>query len=250
MSPAAPRGVPPPGARERLIVALDFSEPQQAEALAGVLGESASIYKIGLELACGGGLPLAKDLLSAGKRVFLDLKFHDIAETVRRACAGVARLGATFLTVHAYPQTMRAAKEGAAGSPLKLLGVSVLTSYDDHDLVEAGYAYGAADLVMRRAAQAREAGLDGLVLSAQEAPNIRSRFGRDLILVTPGIRPAGAEAADQKRIMTPALALAAGADYLVVGRPITRAADPRAAAEAIVAEMAAAEQQAVVGRKP
>lgn len=157
-----------------------------------------------------------------------------------RACRRVAQLEAAFLTVHAYPQTMKAAKLGAAGSSLRLLGVTVLTSYDDRDLTEAGYAFGAADLVLRRAAQAREAGLDGLILSGQEVSTVRARFGRDMILVTPGIRPAGAEAADQKRTMTPAAAIAAGADYLVVGRPITLAEEPRAAAEAIVAEIAAA----------
>jgi orotidine-5'-phosphate decarboxylase len=240
MSTAIPGGQAFAIARERLIVALDFAEPREAEALVANLGHSVSFYKIGLELAFGGGLSFAGDLLAAGKQVFLDLKLHDIAETVSRACAQVARLGATFLTVHAYPQTMRAAKQGAAGSSLRLLGVSVLTSYDDRDLAEAGYAYGAADLVMRRAAQARDSGLDGLVLSAWEAKAVRARFGRDLILVTPGIRPARAAAGDQKRIMTPAAAITAGADYLVVGRPVTRAEDPRAAADAIVAEMAAA----------
>ena len=204
------------------------------------LGDSVSFYKIGLELACGGGLPFAQDLIKDGKQVFLDLKLHDIAATVSRACAQVASLGARFLTVHAYPQTMKAAKLAAAGSSLRLLGVTVLTSYDDRDLADAGYAYGVADLVARRAAQAREAGLDGLILSAQEAGAVRARFGRDMILVTPGIRPAGVAAADQKRTMTPAAAIAAGADYLVVGRPVTQAKNPREAAEAIIAEIAAA----------
>jgi orotidine-5'-phosphate decarboxylase len=227
-------------AREKLIVALDFATPREAEALAAVLGDCVVFYKIGLELAYGGGLSLATDLAAAGKQVFLDLKLHDIAETVSRASAQAARLGATFLTVHAYPQTMKAAKAGAGGSRLRILGVTVLTSYDDRDLAEAGYAYSVADLVQRRAAQAVEAGLDGLVLSAQEAPVVRARFGDGLILVTPGIRPAGAAAAGQKRIMTPAAAIMAGASYLVVGRPVTRAESPRAAAEAIIAEIASA----------
>jgi orotidine-5'-phosphate decarboxylase len=224
---------------EKLIVALDLPTPREAESLVASLGDSVRFYKIGLELAYGGGLSLAGDLIKAGKQVFLDLKLHDIPATVSRACGQVAHLGATFLTVHAYPQTMKAAKLGAAGSPLRVLGVTVLTSYDDRDLFEAGYAYSVADLVERRAAQAHEAGLDGLILSGREVSAVRARFGRDMILVTPGIRLAGAAAADQKRTMTPAAAIAAGADYLVVGRPVARAGNPREAAEAIIAEIAA-----------
>jgi orotidine-5'-phosphate decarboxylase len=226
-------------AREKLIVALDFATPRDAAALVTMLGDSVSFYKIGLELVCGGGLPFAQDLIRDGKQVFLDLKLHDIAPTVSRACARVAGLGARFLTVHAYPQTMKAAKLAATGSSLRLLGVTVLTSYDDHDLADAGYAYGVEDLVARRAVQAREAGLDGLILSAEEVGAARARFGQDMILVTPGIRPAGTNSGDQKRTMTPAAAIAAGADYLVVGRPVTQAKNPRAAAEAIIAEIAA-----------
>jgi orotidine-5'-phosphate decarboxylase len=226
-------------AREKLIVALDFATPREAKALVVALGESVNFYKIGLELACGGGLPFAQDLIKDGKEVFLDLKLHDIATTVSRACAQTARLGARFLTVHAYPQTMKAAKSAAADSSLRLLGVTVLTSYDDRDLADAGYAHGVADLVARRVVQAREAGLDGLTLSAQEVGAVRARFGRDMILVTPGIRPAGVAAGDQKRTMTPAAAIAAGADYLVVGRPVTQAASPRDAVDAIIAEIAA-----------
>jgi orotidine-5'-phosphate decarboxylase len=227
-------------AREKLIIALDFETPHEAWRLLSALADRVCFYKIGLELAYGGGLPLARDLIQSGKEVFFDLKLHDIGITVSRACAQVARLGGKFLTVHAYPETMKAAKQAAAGSPLRVLAVTVLTSYDDQDLADAGYAYGVAELVARRAAQAREAGLDGLVLSALEAKAVRARFGRDLLLVTPGIRPQGDAAAGQKRIMTPAAAIAAGADYLVIGRPVTRAADPCAAAEAILAEMAAA----------
>jgi orotidine-5'-phosphate decarboxylase len=226
-------------AREKLIVALDFATPREAETLVTTLGDSVSFYKIGLELTYGGGLPYAQHLIKDGKQVFLDLKLHDIATTVARACALVAGLGAKFLTIHAYPQTMKAAKSAVAGSSLRLLGVTVLTSYDDRDLSDAGYAYGVRDLVARRAVQAREAGLDGLILSAREAPAIRASFGRKMILVTPGIRPAGAEASDQKRTMTPAAAIAAGADFLVIGRPVTQARNPRAAAEAIIAEIAA-----------
>ena len=180
---------------------------------------------------------MAERLIGAGKQVFVDLKLHDIPNTVTKATAQIARLGATFLTVHAYPQTMRAALEGAGGAGLKLLGVSVLTSSDDADLAEAGYALGARALVSRRAAQAEAIGLAGLVASAAEVAGLRAE-GRRLTLVCPGIRPAGGAAGDQKRVATPGQAMADGADYLVVGRPITESADPRAAAEAIAAEMA------------
>lgn len=225
-------------AREKLIVALDFATPREAEALVTGLGDTVSFYKIGLELAYGGGLPFAQDLIRDGKQVFLDLKLHDIPATVSRACAQVAGSGARFLTVHAFPQTMTAAKLAAAGSSLRILGVTVLTSCDDRDLADAGYAYGVRDLVSRRAAQACEAGIDGLILSAEEASVIRASVGNKMILVTPGIRQEGSTAADQKRTTTPAAAIAAGADYLVVGRPVTQAKNPREAAAAIVAEIA------------
>ena len=205
-----------------------------------VLGDSVGFYKIGLELAFGGGLTLAERLIGSGKKVFLDLKLHDIPATVERAAAQVARLGATFLTVHAMPQTMTAAAAGVGDSGLGVLGVTVMTSYDDGDLAAAGYAMGVRDLVARRADQAVAVGLTGLILSAEEVTAMRRRVGHKLVLVTPGIRPAGAAAEDQKRVMTPAAALAAGADYLVIGRPVARAADPRAAAEAIQTEMATA----------
>ncbi len=227
-------------AREKLIVALDFATPREAEALVTGLGDTVSFYKIGLELAYGGGLPFAQDLIREGKEVFLDLKLHDIPATVSRACAQVAGSGARFLTVHAFTQTMTAAKLAAAGSSLRILGVTVLTSCDDQDLADAGYAYGVRDLVSRRAAQACEAGIDGLILSAEEASVIRASVGNKMILVTPGIRQEGSTAADQKRTTTPAAAIAAGADYLVVGRPVTQAKNPREAAAAIVAEIACA----------
>jgi orotidine-5'-phosphate decarboxylase len=227
-------------AREKLIVALDFATPREAEALVTGLGDTVSFYKIGLELAYGGGLPFAQDLIRDGKQVFLDLKLHDIPATVSRACAQVAGSGARFLTVHAFPQTMTAAKLAAAGSSLRILGVTVLTSCDDRDLADAGYAYGVRDLVSRRAAQACEAGIDGLILSAEEASVIRASVGNKMILVTPGIRQEGSTAADQKRTTTPAAAIAAGADYLVVGRPVTQAKNPRETAAAIVTEIACA----------
>jgi orotidine-5'-phosphate decarboxylase len=223
--------------RDRLIVALDLPSVEAAQAMVSRLGDAVSFYKIGYQLAYAGGLSYAQKLTGAGKQVFLDLKLHDIGNTVAQGVKSVARLGATFLTVHAYPQTMQAAVE-ARGGALRILGVTVLTSYDDNDLNEAGYETSVKALVARRAEQARALGIDGLVCSPEEAANVRAIAGAGMALVTPGIRPAGAEAGDQKRIMTPAAAIAAGADYLVVGRPIVAASDPRAAAEAIVAEIA------------
>ena len=223
--------------RERLIVALDLSSVEAAEALVVRLGDAVSFYKIGYQLAYAGGLSYAQKLTGAGKQVFLDLKLHDIGNTVAQGVKSVAALGVTFLTVHAYPQTMQAAVE-ARGGALRILGVTVLTSYDENDLKAAGYETSVEALVARRAEQARALGVDGLVCSPEEAANVRTIAGAGMALVTPGIRPTGAEAGDQKRIMTPAAAIAAGADYLVVGRPIVAASDPRAAAEAIVAEIA------------
>ena len=224
-------------ARERLIVALDVPSVAKAEALVTRLGESVWFYKIGYQLAFAGGLPFAAGLIAAGKQVFLDLKLHDISNTVAKGVESVAELGATFLTVHAYPQTMKAAVEGKRGSTLRILAVTVLTSYDDADLAAAGYDMGVAELAAARAMQARDTGVDGLVCSAEEAANLRNIVGPGMALVTPGIRPSGSASGDQKRVMTPAQAIEAGADYLVVGRPVMEAADPRAAADAIVAEI-------------
>ena len=226
--------------RDRLIVALDVPSVTEAEAMITRLGDSVSFYKIGYQLGYAGGLALAADLARAGKKVFVDLKLHDIGNTVARGVESIARLGATFLTVHAYPQTMKAAVEGRAGSGLKILAVTVLTSYDNNDLHEAGYRMSVSELVEARAQQAQAAGIDGLVCSPEEAANLRKIVGAQLSLVTPGIRPAGSATGDQKRIMTPARAIAAGADYLVVGRPVMEAQDPKAAADAIVAEIAQA----------
>jgi orotidine-5'-phosphate decarboxylase len=224
-------------ARERLIVALDLPSVQAAESMVTKLGASVSFYKIGYQLAFAGGLQFAAGLIAAGKQVFLDLKLHDIGNTVGKGVESVARLGATFLTVHAYPQTMKAAVAAKGNSGLKILAVTVLTSYDDADLSAAGYRLGVGALVAQRAMQALEAGVDGLVCSAEEAANLRKIVGPGMALVTPGIRPAGSSRDDQKRVMTPAKAIAAGADYLVVGRPVVEAADPKAAAEAIIAEI-------------
>jgi orotidine-5'-phosphate decarboxylase len=226
--------------RDRLIVALDLPDVAAAEAMVGRLGDSVTFYKIGYQLGYAGGLAMVSRLAGAGKKVFIDLKLHDIGNTVSRGVESIARLGATFLTVHAYPQTMKAAVEGRAGSNLKILAVTVLTSYDDGDLHAAGYRLGVSDLVEARAQQAQVLGVDGLVCSPEEAAALHKIVGHQMHLVTPGIRPAGSATGDQKRIMTPARAIAAGADYLVVGRPVLEAADPRAAADAIQAEIAEA----------
>jgi len=229
--------------RDWLIVALDVPSVREAEALVARLGETVSFYKIGYQLAFAGGIDFARVLTSAGKQIFLDLKLHDIGNTVAKGVESVVRLGATFLTVHAYPQTMHAAVDARAGSNLRLLAVTVLTSYDDADLAAAGYDFTVSELVAERAAQARDVGVDGLVCSGEEAAALRPIVGASMVLVTPGIRPAGADAGDQKRIMTPAAAIAAGADHLVVGRPVIAAPDPKAAAEAIVADIAQARKQ-------
>jgi orotidine-5'-phosphate decarboxylase len=229
-----------PKIRERLIVALDVADVAAATSLVARLGDSVSFYKVGMELAYGGGFPFIERLVAEGKHVFVDLKLHDIPNTVERATAQIARLGAKFLTIHAYPQTMRAARAGADGSGLKLLAVTVLTSSDDSDLAKAGYALGVRALVARRGEQARAAGIDGLIASPAEAAMLRAALGPDMLIVTPGVRPAGADKGDQKRVATPSQAIADGADYLVVGRPVTQAADPSAAAEAIVSEIASA----------
>ena len=223
--------------RERLIVALDVPSVEAAKAMVVRLGDAVVFYKIGYQLAFAGGLAWAPALADSGKRVFLDLKLHDIGNTVAEGVRSVANLGASFLTVHAYPQTMKAAVE-ARQRDLRILAVTVLTSYNDADLAAAGYRAPVAELVAARAAQARDIGVDGLVCSAAEAEKVRPIVGNKFALVTPGIRPAGADAGDQKRVMTPARAIAAGADYLVVGRPIIAAADPKAATAAIVDEMA------------
>jgi orotidine-5'-phosphate decarboxylase len=223
--------------RDRLIVALDVPDVASAEAMIERLGDSVTFYKIGYQLGYAGGLPLVRKLADAGKKVFADLKMHDIGNTVARGVESVAKLGATFLTVHAYPQTMQAAANASKGSDLRILAVTVLTSYDNEDLKAAGYQLGVSDLVTTRAQQAQALGIDGLVCSPEEAGNLRKLIKPEMVLVTPGVRPAGADIGDQKRVMTPAKAIGAGSDYLVVGRPILAAADPKAAAEAIVAEI-------------
>ena len=225
----------------RLIVGLDLPNVDRARAVVDELGDAVSFYKIGHQLAFApekeNGLHLARELVDQGKQVFLDLKLLDIDNTVANGVKNVAAMGVTMLTIHAYPKAMRAAVEAARGSDLILLGVTVLTSMDDGDLEEAGYGMTAGGLVQRRAKQAAEIGMGGIVASALEASAIRSIVGDDMAVVTPGIRPAGADHGDQKRVMTPADALKAGASHLVVARPIVAASAPREAAMAITQEM-------------
>ena len=229
------------GADPRLIVALDLPTVGEADTLVERLGGQVSFYKVGLELLATGGMALAKRLTGEGLSVFADWKLSDIGNTVQRATAAIAASEAcAFLTVHAEPKSMQAAVQGRGSSPMKLLGVTVLTSLDDADLIEMGYAFTASELVERRVRQAVDAGFDGVISSPHEAALARRIGGPDFLVVTPGIRPSGAALGDQARAAGPADALRAGASHLVVGRPINAAENPRAAAEAITAEMAEA----------
>jgi len=239
MTAASPDVAP----RERVIVALDLPSVAEAEKLVWQLGDSVAFYKIGYQLGYAGGLSFARDLIGSGKKVFFDLKLHDIGNTVNKGVESIVNSGATFLTVHAYPQTMKAALDAARDSKLKILAVTILTSYNDEDVADAGYAGSARDQVKRKSEQACALGIDGIVCSAEESGMLRPIVGPSRLLVTPGIRPSGAESGDQKRIMTPAAAIRAGSDYLVVGRPITGAADPKAAADAIVEEVVQATER-------
>jgi orotidine-5'-phosphate decarboxylase len=226
--------------RDRLIVGLDLPTVAEAARAVAELGDAVAFYKIGYQLAFAGGLDFARELASEGKKIFLDMKLLDIDNSVAKGVENIARMGMTMLTLHAYPKAMRAAVEAAKGSGLILLGVTVLTSMDEADLRDAGYAEGPDALVSKRAGQARAAGMDGIVCAATEAAAVRQVVGPAMAVVTPGIRPAGAEAGDQKRVMTPAEAIRAGASHIVVARPIVGVADRKAAAGAILAEMAAA----------
>ena len=220
-----------------IIVALDFEDAIQARALIARLGGATDFYKVGMELYASEGMQFVRELAEAAKQVFLDLKLYDIPETVKRATAQVAKTGARFLTVHGSNAVMRAAVEGRGESRLGLLAVTVLTSFDREDLAELGYPSSIEDLVALRVKNAMAAGMDGIVCSAREAAAVRALAGPGAILVTPGVRSASAAVGDQKRVATPAEAIAAGADYLVIGREITRAADPRAEAVRILGEM-------------
>jgi orotidine-5'-phosphate decarboxylase len=226
--------------RERLIVGLDVPSLKEAEKAVRELDGVVSFYKIGYQLAFAGGLDFARELASAGKKIFLDMKLLDIDNTVAKGVENIVKMGMTMLTLHAYPKTMRAAVEAARGSELCLLAVTVLTSMDERDVIDAGYEYDPHTLVLRRAEQALHAGMGGIVCSAAETEAVRRIVGPDMAVVTPGIRPAGSDHGDQKRVMTPADAIRSGSSHLVVGRPIVAAADRRAAAEAILDEMRSA----------
>jgi orotidine-5'-phosphate decarboxylase len=221
----------------QLIVGLDVATRAEAEKVVRDLDGIVSFYKIGYRLAFAGGLDLARELAADGVKIFLDMKLLDIDNTVAEGVESIARMGMTMLTLHAYPKAMRAAVAAARGSDLCLLGVTVLTSMDERDLIEAGYEYDPHTLVLRRAEQALQAGMGGIVCAASEAAAARKIVGRKLAVVTPGIRPAGSDPGDQKRVMTPGEAVRAGASHLVVARPIIGAADRAAAARAILAEM-------------
>jgi len=223
--------------KDRLIVGLDVPTLAEAERAVSELGDAVSFYKIGYQLVFAGGLGFAAELVQAGKKVFLDVKLLDIDNTVAKGVENIARMGVSMLTLHAYPKAMQAAVAAAEGSNLCLLGVTVLTSMDEQDLRDAGYDTDPQSLVLKRAKQARDAGMGGVVCSAAEASLIREAVGPDLAVVTPGIRPAGSAAGDQKRVVTPADAIRAGASHLVVARPIVGADDRKAAALAILSEM-------------
>lgn len=229
-----------PSPKDRLIVPLDVPSVEDARAVVADLGDTVSFYKVGFQILYAGGFDLISELKAAGKRVFIDLKLLDIDNTVKSGVQSLSTLGGTFLTIHAYPHAMRAAVAGRGDSDLKLLGVTVMTNLDDALLQEAGYKERASALVIKRAVQARDTGMDGVICSAAEASAIRAIAGPDLLLITPGIRPANSSVDDQKRIMTPGMAIENGSDYLVVGRPILNAANRRAAAQEIVAEIEAA----------
>lgn len=221
----------------RLYVALDLPSVDEARAMVETLGESVSSYKIGLQLLPLGGADFGRELAAQGKNVFLDFKLHDIDITVEKAVRSIATIGADLLTVHARPDVMRAAAKGAQNSDLKILGVTVLTSLDQAALDDIGYHMSPEELVVRRVAQAQEAAIDGVVASAKEAAKIRSLVPADFLVVTPGIRMAGDDVGDQKRIATPANALSDGASHIVVGRPITQAPNPKAAAQRVIENM-------------
>ncbi|MCH8239065.1 MAG: orotidine-5'-phosphate decarboxylase [Proteobacteria bacterium] len=225
-------------AHERLIVALDVKGPDEARTLVAKIGAYAGVWKIGLELLFSGGAELARELSAQGQKVFVDAKLLDISNTVERATANIAAMGAAFLTIHGHDiKTLKSAVAGRGDAPLKLFAVTVLTSLNAADLAEQGIDESPADLALRRAELAKKSGFDGVIASGHEAASIREATGDDFLIVTPGIRPAGADADDQARVMTPTKAIRAGADYLVVGRPITQATDPGAAARAIVEEI-------------
>jgi len=221
-----------------LIIALDFDTAEEARALVKTLGTEAAFYKVGMELYATAGPDFVRELAGQGKDVFLDLKFYDIGETVKRATAAAVKTGASLLTVHGSMAVMRAAVEGRGDSSLRLLGVTVLTSFDEQDLRDLGFSCDPASLVLHRATNARDAGMDGIVASPLEAATLRAALGPDMLIVTPGVRSSGASRGDQKRVATPADAIRDGASHLVIGRQVTRASDPVAAVRQIRSEIA------------
>jgi orotidine-5'-phosphate decarboxylase len=229
-----------PKASDALIVALDHDHAAPALALVDALGDAVSFYKVGHPVVLGSETPCIRALLDRQKKVFLDYKFLDVEETVMRSVAAACKLGLTFITLHAYPKIMRAAARARGDNSLKLLAVTVLTALDQSDLDEMGITMPLEELVIKRAKQAKAAGFDGIVASGREAAMVRAEVGPDFIIVTPGIRPAGTSVDDHKRPTTPASAIANGANYLVVGRPIAEAKDPVAAANRIIGEIAGA----------
>jgi orotidine-5'-phosphate decarboxylase len=224
--------------RNPIIVALDVANVEDARGLVRSIGAGVGFYKVGMELYCAAGMDFVRELLGEGKEVFLDLKFYDIGETVKRAVAQVATTGVRFLTIHAVGQVMRSAIEGRGAAPLQLLAVTVLTSFDREDVVEMGYSCEVSELVLARAAQAIKAGVNGIVASPLDAAAVRAQAGPSAIIVTPGVRSTGAGKGDQKRVATPAEALQSGANYVVIGRQITRAKDPAAEVDRVLEEIA------------
>jgi orotidine-5'-phosphate decarboxylase len=220
-----------------IIIALDVKSAEEARGIVEQLDRSVDLYKVGLELYAAGGMEFVDELIAAGKQVFLDLKFFDISETVKRAVAQVAHHGVRFLTVHASTSVMRAAVEGSSGSALQILGVTVLTSFDESDLRDYGHSGTVAELVEHRVRNALSAGIDGVVCSPLEVARVRAIAGSKMVLVTPGVRSAGRSVGDQKRVATPRDAINNGADFLVIGRQVTRAADPVAEIQRIIAEL-------------
>jgi orotidine-5'-phosphate decarboxylase len=226
--------------QDRIIVALDVDSAQEARSLVARLGDGVRFYKVGMELYAAAGMDFVRELLDLGKQVFLDQKYYDIGETVKRAVRVAARSGVNLLTVHGSSQVMRAAREGRGDASLKLLAVTVLTSFDQQDLADMGYDCAISALVSLRVRKALEAGMDGLVASPLDAAAVRAQAGPRAILVTPGVRSGGAARGDQKRVATPSEAIRDGADYVVMGRQITRAADPAAEAARVAEEIAEA----------
>lgn len=223
-----------------IIVALDVETAAEARNLVYSIGPAVNFYKVGMELYAAAGMEFVRELIDSGKHVFLDMKFYDIGETVKRAVKQVAASGVRFLTVHGSRAVMQAAVEGRGASGLQLLAVTVLTSFDQSDLADLGYPCAVFDLVALRVRKARESGIDGIVCSPLEVASVRTIAGPKAILVTPGVRSQGAGSGDQKRVATPGEAIRAGADYLVMGRQITRAKDPAAEVDRVMGEIAAA----------